>query len=193
MLMLEAQLNKIRVNQIDLHYADIGKGAPAVFIHGGGVKDMNYMFQGAAAFNQDIGSWNTAKVTNMGSMFEDAAAFNQDIGSWDTSSVTHINNMFEDASAFDQAIGSWNVAAITDAADMFKGISLSTSNYDALLIGWNGQLQQNSVSFSTGGSTYCAGEAARASIVSSNSWSITDGEKASCSIWFLPMVVSSAG
>ena len=37
---------------------------------------MNIMFQNAAAFNQDICSWNTAQVTNMGSMFYDGTAWN---------------------------------------------------------------------------------------------------------------------
>jgi len=33
------------------------------------VTNMYSMFQSAFAFNQDIGSWKTEKVTNMGSMF----------------------------------------------------------------------------------------------------------------------------
>ena len=48
---------------------------------------MKHMFQGATAFNQDIGDWNTVKMEHM---FESAANFNQDIGDWNTSKV---NNM----------------------------------------------------------------------------------------------------
>ena len=50
---------------------------------------MSSMFLGAAAFNQNIGTWNTGAVTNMSSMFWSAAAFNQNIGTWNTAAVNH--------------------------------------------------------------------------------------------------------
>ena len=65
---------------------------------------MSYMFgnvlDGTTNFNQDIGSWNTAAVTNMSYMFFSATAFNRDIGNWNTAAVTDMNHMFRSATSF---------------------------------------------------------------------------------------------
>ncbi|MCF6287671.1 MAG: DUF285 domain-containing protein, partial [Proteobacteria bacterium] len=138
------------------------------------VTNMRSMFFGATAFNQDIGNWDTAAVTDMRRMFQDAAAFNQDIGNWDTSAVTDMIVMFAGATAFNQNIGGWNVANVTNMQDMFFSTTLSTANYDSLLIGWDAQFLQSGVTFSGGNSTYCLGEAARTNMIDNDGWDITD-------------------
>jgi surface protein len=79
-----------------------------------------------------------AAVTNMNTMFNGATAFNQDISTWDTAAVKNMNAMFESATAFNQALGTWAVGNVTDMTDMLNGTVLSVANYDATLVGWLG-------------------------------------------------------
>ena len=134
---------------------------------------MNQMFTDNSNFNQNISTWNTSNVTTMVAMFNSASAFNQNIGSWDVSKVTNMNIMFRNASAFNQNIGSWNVALVTNVQFMLSGTALSTPNYDALLIGWDGiDLQNNLIFFSAGAAQYSAGAGAtaRANIIATDNW-----------------------
>ena len=87
-------------------------------------------FRSASAFNQAIGSWNTAQVTDMYGMFYSASAFNQDIGSWNTAQVTDMQWMFKYASAFNQDISSWTgTAATTAQTDMFLDATAFLAKY----------------------------------------------------------------
>lgn len=124
----------------------------------------------------------TTLITDMNRMFAspffNPNTFNQPIGSWDVSNVTNMDRMFFSATAFNQPIGSWNVSNVTNMTDMFTGAQLSTTNYDALLIGWstisaNETPLKPNVSFSGGNSKYCNGANARASIISTYGWYIT--------------------
>ncbi|MEC4738505.1 BspA family leucine-rich repeat surface protein [Shewanella sp. E94] len=141
----------------------------------GATTSMLSMFQGATSFNQPIGSWDTAKVTNMSFMFDDATSFNRDISTWDTNKVTVMVAILRDATSFDQNLASWEVAAVTSMNLMFSGVTLSKGNYDALLTGFDAQVLQSGVLFSGGNSQYCSGRTARANMVASDSWVITDG------------------
>jgi surface protein len=140
------------------------------------------MFYSASAANPDTSGWNTKKVTKMSAMFWGAISANPDVSSWDTGAVTTMGRMFDSATSFDRDIGSWDVTALLDAQNMFNGVTISQTNYDSLLIGWNAQTLQPGVTFSGGNSTYCseAAIAARANMISSDSWVITDGGLGSC-------------
>lgn len=140
------------------------------------VTDLNSFFVNASSFNQDISSWNTSNVTNMSFMFRGATAFNQDISDWDVSNVTNMEFMFEDDNSFDQDLGSWNVSNVTNMQNMFAFITLSTTNYDSILINWSQLALQENVTFDGGESKYSsAATDYRQSIIDNYNWTINDG------------------
>ena len=95
------------------------------------------MFQGAAAFNQDISKWNTSLVTNMSSMFNNAANFNQYIASWDTSRVTTMQSMFSNAYSFNQPLQQRHKKLIirTGGSDWQQRI-INNDTTNANFLGW---------------------------------------------------------
>jgi len=59
---------------------------------------------------------------------------------------------------------------------MFKGVTLSTPNYDNLLLGWSQLPLQTDVSFHAGNSKYSsAAKDARQAIITNYTWTIIDG------------------
>ena len=109
---------------------------------------MSFMFGSlgvTGTFNQNIGNWNTSRVTNMSNMFQNQVDFNQNIGTkqvtvsastysaWTVSGVTNMDIMFgiSDPSTTGGLVGSfnnsgstsinnWDVRRLTGATDMFN-------------------------------------------------------------------------
>lgn len=78
------------------------------------------MFDGAAAFNQNIGGWDVSNVRDMSGMFF-RSGFNSNIGGWDVSNVQTMYIMFNLATRFNQDISGWDVRSLSDASLMFSG------------------------------------------------------------------------
>jgi len=144
------------------------------------------MFQGAFDFDQPIEAWDVSKVTTFYAMFLGAwnqlTTFNQDLSDWDTGAVTTMANMFlNNGSIVGGGISSFDIEEVTTMSRMFEmqvgSTALTTANYDAILIAWEGQTEQADVVFHAGDAEYTGGgtaAAARAALVS-NGWTITDG------------------
>ena len=152
-----------------------------------GVENMNLMFFRALQFNGDISSWDVGNVTNMNTMFFGAQTFNQDISNWNVGNVIDMQNIFYLASNFDQNLANWDIVNVTNFNNFMSGVTLSTANYDALLIGWEATLQGTypngagynpTISISFGSSQYTslgAVASARLSLIANFNWTITDG------------------
>ncbi len=140
------------------------------------VISMSTMFYYAETFNQPLGDWDVSSVTLMDWMFLGAKNFNQPLGNWNVSSVTTMWVMFSGAKNFDQPLGDWNVSSVTTMNYMFESMSLSSENYDHLLIGWSQLPLQNSVRLFADGSYYLSSQAkiARQYIIDTFNWVIID-------------------
>ena len=134
-----------------------------------------------------LDSWDTSSATDISSMLRNQPNYNEDLSSWNVSNVVTMGNVFFGSTSFDQNLSSWDIANVTNFSNFAKNTTFSTSNYDAILIGWEATLQAAFpngtgytpiISINFGGSEYTGGGAAataRASLINNFNWSITDG------------------
>ena len=150
---------------------------------------MTSVFLGCSSFEGNgCSTWDTSAVTSMFAMFSSCVNFSADISGWDTSSVTNMTSMLRNNDSFDRNLSSWDINQVSTFANfMTDATGLSTANYDAVLIGWEANLQSlypngagypYTININFGGSQFTsggAGETAKNSLVTNFGWTITDG------------------
>lgn len=146
------------------------------------LESINSMFNSSTGVIPDITGWTTSSFENISGAFANTN-FNQNISVWDTSSVTDMRRMFQDNTAINQNFGSWDITSVT-AGNFFRFMdnvtTLSTANYDAILVGWEAQGPVSNISaiyFGTTQYTKAPSPAATAhnSLLTTYNWTIIDG------------------
>lgn len=157
----------------------------------GRVSDFSSMFltnsSNPSVFNQSLSGWSTTLGTgvttiNMSNMFNSATLFNQPLSSWNVTKVTNFASMFV-STPINQDFSTWDIKGINAAGGLTNFMqsvtTLSTTNYNNILIAWNTRkaTYRTDLSPHFGSSKYSAGSAAataRAALVTYG-WTITDG------------------
>jgi len=87
-----------------------------------------------------------------------------------------MNSMFRSCTSFDQDISAFDVSIVSDFTNFMAGTTLSTSNYDSVLVAWELLNLVDNLTINFGGSKYTAtGETAKNLIITDDNWTFTDG------------------
>ena len=120
----------------------------------------------------------TISTTTLAGTFRECTSFDGNINNWDVSGVENFFAFLYLANSFTGPLDNWDIGSVTSFAFFANGATMTTVNYDALLVSWEGQSPNSGLSVVFGNSQYSLGSAAataRASLVSTYSWTITDG------------------
>jgi surface protein len=149
------------------------------------VIDMHSMFYNCSGVTTlDLSSFNTSSVVDMAYMFTSCFGLTTlDLSSFNTSSVATMAYMFYNCLGVTDIIGvdTFDIGGLNSTNDLDNfatGVTLPTARYDALLLAWEAQDPFDGMAPNFGSSTYTGGgavAAARASLISRDSWTITDG------------------
>ena len=101
------------------------------------------------------------------------------VQNWDIANVTSLDSTFINTS-IDVNLSGWNIGNVTTALNFMAGVTLSTTNYNNTLRGWQIQAVSGRVlTISFGSSTYTGSSAAATArgilVAAPYSWVITDG------------------
>ena len=149
------------------------------------VTNMNGTFWSCRSLTSlDVSNFDTSSVTNMYYMFLSCSSLTSlDISNFDTSSVTTMGGMFYRCSSLTDVVGVENfdiegINTVSGFQFFMTLVTLPTARYDALLVNWDAQDPLDNLVPTFGNSKYTAGgtaAAARANLISTDGWSISDG------------------
>jgi len=142
------------------------------------VTTFSSLFRQASSFNQDISGWNTSSVTDFTNCFNAATSFTYNVGSWDTGLATSVVNMFLNVGTYDYDLSGFDFSNVTNASGFFQGATMSTTNYDLLLVSLGTQSLQSGVTFAGGTQKYTgfsSAGTAHTKLRNQYSWTMSDG------------------
>tara|TARA_R110002020_G_scaffold33448_1_gene101786 strand:- start:574 stop:1437 length:864 start_codon:yes stop_codon:yes gene_type:complete len=126
---------------------------------------------------KNLAYWDVSNVTRFDSMFLTCVQLNPDIGKWNMISATRISSMVKNT-LFNRNLANWRIDFITNMVSFAQTTQLSTPNYDQILAGWITNSPQDNVTVHFGSAKYTGGSeaaTARAELIASHGWTITDG------------------
>jgi len=132
----------------------------------------------------NLNTWDVRLVASIGHCFDGCTKLvNVYVSEWNTEVNDELSYAFKDCTSLHVLeIGNWDITNVKkvagDMVDMFLNVTLETTYYDFILIGWESQAVQNNVIFHGGNSKYTLGgaaEAARTALINDHFWQITDG------------------
>lgn len=144
------------------------------------------VFRNCVLWNGGVVGWDFSNITRTSRMYMGCTLFNQPL-LIDTSSLQDADLMLDACTNFDQDLSSWDITQVTNFSNFLRSGQLSTANYNALLVGWEANLQGTypagagytaTITVNFGSSTYTLASAAataRASLIITFGWTISDG------------------
>jgi len=135
---------------------------------------LNKYFKGLSGQGKD---YELNIASDESSIAEKLPYFNPDLFVVNASQFKEYNKILQEILGKSSSPKEIIVYNVSDMKDMFSGVTLSTSNYDSLLIGWSALTNlQSDLTFDGGNSKFsAAAKSARDYLIATKNWAITDG------------------